>query len=114
MSQATPVEGWSELLLALPEFILTHAFVDEHDELVAHVELPREVQPCSRCVVIERHPLHDRRSHTVRHLPVAGRATRVVWRTVGKTRFDAPGSPETPGRPARFRLIIPGSVTPIL
>jgi transposase len=78
--QPTPVEGWSELLLALPEFILTHVRIDEHDELVAHVELPRAVQPCIRCGTIDRHPLHDWRSHTVRHLPVAGRATRVVWR----------------------------------
>jgi transposase len=83
VSDPTPVEGWSELLLALPEFILTGAHIedrDDHDELVAHVELPREVQPCTRCGVIERHPLHDWRTHTVRHLPVAGRPTRVVWR----------------------------------
>ncbi|GGI09842.1 transposase family protein [Egicoccus halophilus] len=67
-------------MLALPEFILTDARIDEHDELVAVVELPRGVQPCSRCGTLERHPLHDWRRHTVRHLPVAGRATRVVWR----------------------------------
>ncbi|MTV27447.1 ISL3 family transposase [Nitriliruptoraceae bacterium ZYF776] len=79
MSQPTPVEGWSELLLALPEFILTDALIDDHDELVAHVELPREVQACIRCGVVDRHRVHDRRSHTVRHLPVAGRATRLVW-----------------------------------
>jgi transposase len=80
VSQPTPVEGWSELLLALPEFTLTHVHIDEHGELVAHVELPRGLQPCTRCGVIELHRVHDRRSHTVRHLPVAGRATRLVWR----------------------------------
>jgi hypothetical protein len=64
--------GWSELLLALPEFILTGACSDEHDELVAHVELPRDVQACTRCGVLDRHRVHDRRTHTVRHLPVAG------------------------------------------
>jgi transposase len=80
VSQATPVQGWSELLLALPEFALSDARIDEHDELVAVVELPRSVQPCTRCGTIDRHPLHDWRNHTVRHLPVAGRATRVVWR----------------------------------
>ncbi|MTV27425.1 transposase family protein [Nitriliruptoraceae bacterium ZYF776] len=80
MSQATPVQGWSELLLALPEFILTDAVVDERDELVAVVELPRGVQPCTRCGVIDLHLVHDRRWHTVRHLPVAGRACRLRWR----------------------------------
>jgi transposase len=74
------VEGWSELLLALPEFVLTDATIDEHDELVAEIELPREVQACIRCGVIDRHPLHDWRHHNVRHLPVAGRATRLGWR----------------------------------
>jgi transposase len=38
------------------------------------------VQPCIRCGTIELHRIHDWRSHTVRHLPVAGRATRLVWR----------------------------------
>jgi hypothetical protein len=80
VSQPTPVEGWSELLLALPEFVLTGANVDENDELVAHVELPRGLQPCTSCGVIGLHPLHAWRRHTVRHLPVAGRATRLVWR----------------------------------
>lgn len=80
MSQPTPVEGWSELLLALPEFILTDARIDEHNELVAEVVLPRDVQPCTRCGTIQLHPIHDWRTHTVRHLPVAGRATRLVWR----------------------------------
>jgi transposase len=79
VSQPTPVQGWSELLLALPEFILTDAHINEHDELIAYVELPREVQPCPRCGVIDSHRVHDRRTHTVRHLPVAGRATRLVW-----------------------------------
>jgi transposase len=79
VSQATPVQGWSELLLALPEFILTDAHVDGHDELIADIELPRDVQPCTRCGVIDRHRIHDRRTHTVRHLSVAGRATRLVW-----------------------------------
>ena len=80
VNDPTCVEGWSELLLALPEFILADAHVDEHDELVAHVELPRGLQACPRCGAIERHRIHDWRTHTVRHLPVAGRATRVVWR----------------------------------
>jgi transposase len=79
VSQATPVQGWSELLLALPEFTLTDALINEQNELVAHVELPHEVQPCARCGVLDVHRVHDRRRHTVRHLPVAGRATRVVW-----------------------------------
>ena len=81
MSDLTPVQGWSELLLALPEFTLTDAYVD-HDggELFATVELPRDLQGCPRCGVIELHRLHDYRRHTVRHLPVAGRATRVLWR----------------------------------
>ena len=39
MSQLTPVQGWSELLLALPEFELTDARVTDADELVADVEL---------------------------------------------------------------------------
>jgi len=77
--QPTPVQGWSELLLALPEFTLIDAHVTDDDELVADVELPREVQPCTRCGVIDRHRVHDRRTHTVRHLPVAGRATRLIW-----------------------------------
>jgi len=80
VSDTTPDQGWSELLLALPEFILTDANIDENDELVADVELPRGVQPCTSCGVIGLHPLHDWRRHTVRHLPVAGRATRLVWR----------------------------------
>lgn len=80
MSQPTCAQGWSELLLALPEFVLTDAHVDEeHDELHAVVELPREVQACPRCGLIELHRVHDWRWHTVRHLPVAGRATRVRW-----------------------------------
>jgi transposase len=79
VSQPTPVQGWSELLLALPEFILTDAYIDDDGELVAGVALPRDVQPCTRCGVIELHRVHDRRTHTVRHLPVAGRATRLVW-----------------------------------
>lgn len=79
MSQPTPVQGWSELLLALPEFVLTDAHIDETGELVANVELPRGLQPCARCGVLDRHRVHDRRTHTVRHLPVAGRATRLVW-----------------------------------
>jgi transposase len=80
VSQLTPVEGWAELLLALPEFILTDAYLEEGGELVAVVELPRDVHPCTRCGVIDRHPVHDRRWHTIRHLPVAGRATRLRWR----------------------------------
>jgi hypothetical protein len=74
VSQPTPVQGWSELLLALPEFTLIDAHVTDDDELVADVELPREVQPCTRCGVLDHHRVHDRRTHTVRHLPVAGRA----------------------------------------
>ena len=42
MSDRSPVEGWSEPL-ALPEFVLTHATTDEHDEVVADIELPRDV-----------------------------------------------------------------------
>jgi transposase len=80
VSQPTPVQGWSELLLALPEFILTDAHIDEAGELVAAVELPREVQPCTRCGVLDLHRLHDYRQHTVRHLPVAGRACQLTWR----------------------------------
>lgn len=80
MFQPTPVQGWSELLLALPEFTLTDAVIDVDDELVAEVELSRDVQACPRCGLIERHRVHDRRWHTVRHLPVAGRACRVRWR----------------------------------
>jgi transposase len=38
------------------------------------------VQPCTRCGVLADHHLHDRRWHTVRHLPVAGRACRIRWR----------------------------------
>jgi transposase len=66
-------------LLALPEFTLTKAHIDVGDELVAEVELPRDAQPCPRCGVIDHHRVHDRRRHTVRHLPVAGRATRLIW-----------------------------------
>ena len=79
MSDLTPVQGWSELLLALPEFVLTDAYIDDVGELVACVELPRGLQPCTRCGVIDRHRVHDRRTHTVRHLPVAGRACRLIW-----------------------------------
>ncbi|MCA1783762.1 MAG: transposase [Intrasporangiaceae bacterium] len=67
-------------MLALPEFVLNDASIDEHDELVAQVELPRGVQPCPDCGVLDHHRVHDRRTHTVRHLPVAGRATRLRWR----------------------------------
>ena len=80
MSDSTPVQGWSELLLALPEFDLIDAHVDVHDELIAVVELPRDVQACPSCGSIDLHPIHDRRWHTVRHLPVAGRACRLRWR----------------------------------
>lgn len=80
VSQPTCAQSWSELLLALPEFTLTHAHVDEHDELIATVQLPRDVQACPRCGLIELHTVHVRRWHTVRHLPVAGRATRLRWR----------------------------------
>ena len=79
MSQPTPVQGWSELLLALPEFVLLDAFVDEYDELIATIELPRGLQACPRCGTIEAHRVHDRRWHTLRHLPVAGRPCRVRW-----------------------------------
>jgi transposase len=79
VSQPTPVQGWSELLLALPEFILTDAHVDDAGELIAVVELPRGLQPCTRCGVLSRHRVHDRRWHTVRHLPVAGRPCRIRW-----------------------------------
>ncbi len=73
MSQLTPVQvWWSELLLALPEFDLTDVHIDGHDELVAEVELPRGLQPCTRCGLLERHLVHDRRRHTS---PSAGRFT---------------------------------------
>ncbi len=49
MCDATPVQSWSELLLALPEFDLIDAHVDDVDELHATVELPRDVQACPRC-----------------------------------------------------------------
>ena len=48
MSDPTPVQGWSELLLALPEFTLTDAYVDARRARIAHVELPRDLQPCTR------------------------------------------------------------------
>jgi len=80
VNDSTCVQGLSELLLALPEFILTDARIDEHNELVAHIELPRDVQACPECGVIELHPLHDWRIHNLRHLPVAGRACRLKWR----------------------------------
>jgi transposase len=80
VSQPTPGQGWSELLLALSEFVLMDAYTDENDELVAVVELPRGLQPCPDCGVLDHHRLHDRRTHAVCHLPVAGRATRVRWR----------------------------------
>jgi transposase len=80
VSDLTPVQGWSELLLALPEFHLLDAYVDhDADELIVTVELPRDLQGCPRCGVIELHRLHDYRWHTARHLPVAGRATRLRW-----------------------------------
>jgi transposase len=80
MSQPSPVQTWSELLLALPEFDLIDARVDEtDDELTAVVQLPRDVQACPSCGSIELHQVHDWRWHTVRHLPVAGRACRLRW-----------------------------------
>ncbi len=78
MSDATPVLPWSDLLLALPEFDLLHAEVI-NDELIVTVELPRDVQACPSCGTIELHRVHDRRWHRLRHLPVAGRACRLVW-----------------------------------
>jgi len=70
----------SDVLLALPEFVLlTTTISNDNTELVVAVELPRDVQPCPRCGVIERHQVHDRLAHRVRHLPVAGRACTVVW-----------------------------------
>ncbi|GGI02504.1 hypothetical protein GCM10011354_00580 [Egicoccus halophilus] len=42
MFPSYPCSGWSELLLALPEFVLTDAHIDGDDELFAHVELPRD------------------------------------------------------------------------
>ena len=59
MSRLTPVHGWSGLLLALPEFDLTDAQVSDRDEIVADVELPRDVEACPDCGVFETHPLHD-------------------------------------------------------
>lgn len=43
MNDATPVQGWRELLLALPEFFLTDVVIDVHDELIADVEPPRRL-----------------------------------------------------------------------
>jgi hypothetical protein len=60
-----PLSGGSELLLALPEFILTDARIDDQDELVVEVELPRDVQPCTSCGTMEQHRIHDWRTHTV-------------------------------------------------
>ncbi len=54
--------------------------INEHNELIAHVELPRDVRACPSYGVIDLHPLLDRRTHDVWHLPVAGRATRRKWR----------------------------------
>lgn len=42
------VEGWTELLLGLPEFILTNACLNDDDEPVADLVLPRDVQPFAR------------------------------------------------------------------
>ena len=83
--------GWSELVLALPEFVLNHVRVDAHDELVAVVELPREVQACPGYGAIELHLLRDWRWHSVRHLPVGLRCLR---RRAG--RGHARGSRRTP------------------
>ena len=80
VNDTTPVEGWSELLLALPEFGLTHANIDEHNELVADIELPRDVQACIRCGVIDLHPLHDWRHHNVRHLQLGRVASDATHR----------------------------------
>ena len=75
-----PCPGGGELLLALPEYVLTDVRIDERNELVVYIELPRDVQACTGCGVIDLHPLHDWRHHNVRHLPVVGRACRLVWR----------------------------------
>jgi hypothetical protein len=40
VSEPTPVQGWSELLLALPDFTLIDAWIDDGGELIAVVELP--------------------------------------------------------------------------
>lgn len=53
MDDPTCVQGWSQQLLALHEFILTDARIDEHIEPVAHIEPPRDVQACSECGAIE-------------------------------------------------------------
>jgi hypothetical protein len=49
-SKANPVEGWSELLLALPEFIVTRVFVDGRDDLadglVHQSDAGGEYSPC--------------------------------------------------------------------
>ena len=68
------------MLLALPEFSLLDArVVVDGTELEVVVELPRDLQACPRCGVIDAHEVHDRTVHRVRHLPVAGRACRVAW-----------------------------------
>ena len=91
------VQGWSGRLLALPEFILTDARVArDAEESIATVELRRDLQACVRCGVIELHPVHGRRWHTVRHLPVAG----AVGPTPARTASIMPGAVDAP-RPAR-------------
>ncbi len=70
----------SDVLLALPDFhLLWTEIVGGDTELVVGVELPRDVQACPSCGSIERHEVHDRLWHRVRHLPVAGRACTIVW-----------------------------------
>ena len=48
VSHLTPVKGWSELLLALPEFTLTDVHVGDDNEFVVETVLLRDVQPYVR------------------------------------------------------------------
>lgn len=80
MSEPTGCPVSSDVLLALPDFDLLSTTITADDcELVVTVELPRDVQPCPSCGSIERHVVHDRVTHRVRHLAVAGRGCTVVW-----------------------------------
>jgi len=42
VSDSTSFQGWSELLLALPEFLVADARIDEHTERVAEGACRRE------------------------------------------------------------------------
>jgi hypothetical protein len=111
VSQPTPVLGWAELLLALPEFILTDAYIDEHDELVAVAEPRRGLQPCTRCGVIDHHLVHDRRAHRSAGRSPASQSSLRPQRRASKARKLTPrarltdrGFRNTDNYAARIRL----------